>query len=193
MAQGTVKERGALYRAVETITPSLVKLVTKKIYWRSRRFCERVRYIEKGRFVEFGYRFRFSCAAPFRAHVGERTIAEDFNVWNAAYGNIVVGSHCWFGLNNVVMGPVEIGDRLSTGPFVSILGPRHPTLEIADLPQSRTVIGNDVWISTGSIILFGSRIGDGAVISAGSVVSDDVPAGSVFIQRPRSFLLPRKT
>jgi len=181
-----------LYRAVETVTPTLVKALTKKIYWRGRRFFERVRYIETGRFVEFGHRFRFSRAASFRAHVGERTIAEDFNVWNAKYGDIVVGSHCWFGLNNVVMGPVEIGDRLSTGPFVSILGPRHPTLEHVDLKRIQTVIGSDVWISTGSIILFGTRIGDGAVISAGSVVSGDVPAGSVFIQQPRSFLLPRR-
>ena len=32
------------------------------------------------------------------------------------------------------------------------------------------VIGNDVWIGAGSIILSGSAIGDGAIIAAGSVV-----------------------
>lgn len=36
------------------------------------------------------------------------------------------------------------------------------------------VIGNDVWIGAGAIILPGVRIGDGAVIAAGTVVTKDV-------------------
>jgi maltose O-acetyltransferase len=76
------------------------------------------------------------------------------------------------------MGPVEIGDELSTGPYVKILGPRHPVPPQADKQREKTIIGNNVWISTGSIILFGVEIGDNAIISAGSVVQKDVPAGA---------------
>lgn len=36
------------------------------------------------------------------------------------------------------------------------------------------VIGNDVWIGTGAILLEGVTIGDGAVIAAGAVVTADV-------------------
>ena len=36
------------------------------------------------------------------------------------------------------------------------------------------VIGNDVWIGADAIILPGVRIGDGAVIAAGAVVTKDV-------------------
>lgn len=36
-------------------------------------------------------------------------------------------------------------------------------------------IGNDVWICARSIILDGVKIGDGAIIAAGSVVNKDVP------------------
>lgn len=35
-------------------------------------------------------------------------------------------------------------------------------------------IGNDVWIGLGSTILYGVKIGDGATIAAGSVVTKDV-------------------
>lgn len=40
-------------------------------------------------------------------------------------------------------------------------------------------IGNDVWIGTKAIILSGVRIGDGAIIAAGAVVTKDVPPYSI--------------
>ena len=174
---GNIKKSRA-YETIEFVTPTFVKAITKRIFWKIVRFYNRCRYIKKGRFVEFGYRFRFDRSAPFCARVGERTIAEDFNVWNTDLGDITVGKKCWFGLNNVVMGPVEIGDELSTGPYVKILGPRHPVPPQAEKQRQKTRIGNNVWISTGSIILFGVEIGDNAIISAGSVVQKDVPAGA---------------
>ncbi len=173
----TTERNSRLHKAIELITPSIVKAIMKRIYWRFVRFYNRCWYIKKGRFVEFGYRFRFDCAKPFNACVGERTIIEDFNVWNTQRGNIAVGKQCWFGLNNVVMGPVEIGDKVSTGPYVMIIGPRHPVLNTEKAQQQKTRIGNNIWISSGSIILFGVTIGDNAIISAGSVVTKDVPEG----------------
>lgn len=171
-------KKSTLYRIIELLTPSCVKMMVKRVFWRIIRFYNRCRYIEKGRFVEFGYRFRFDRSAPYRARVGERTIAEDFNVWNTDLGDIIVGKECWFGLNNVVMGPVEIGDELSTGPYVKILGPRHPVPPQSAKQRQKTIIGNNVWISTGSIVLFGVEIGDNAIVSAGSVVTKDVPASA---------------
>ena len=171
-------KNSTLYKTIELMTPSFVKMIVKRIFWKIVRLYNRCRYIEKGRFVEFGYRFRFDRSAPYRARVGEKTIAEDFNVWNTDLGDITVGKKCWFGLNNVVMGPVEIGDELSAGPYVKILGPRHPVPLQAAKQRQKTTIGNNVWISTGSIILFGVEIGDNAIISAGSVVTKDVPAGA---------------
>jgi acetyltransferase-like isoleucine patch superfamily enzyme len=167
-----------LYKTIELITPSLVKAISKKVFWKIIRFYNRCRYIEKGRFVEFGYRFRFDRSRPYHAYIGGRTILEDFNVWNTQCGNIVVGQKCWFGLYNVVMGPVKIGNNVSTGQNVMILGPRHPVLMTEEKHGRITTIGNKVWISSGSIILFGVTIGDNAIISAGSVVTKDVPAGS---------------
>ena len=168
----------AFYKTIESVTPSFVKAIAKKIFWKIVRRYNRFRYIDKGRFVEFGYRFRFDRSAPYRARVGEKTIAEDFNVWNTDLGDITVGKKCWFGLNAVVMGPVEIGDGTTFGPYIKIIGPRHPVLDPGQEKREKTIIGKNVWVSTGSIILFGVNIGDNAIIGAGSVVTKDVPEGA---------------
>jgi acetyltransferase-like isoleucine patch superfamily enzyme len=163
----------SIFRKTEYLMPDFIRNRLKRMYWGIIRRSYKVKYIKKDRFVEFGYRFRFSREKPFRATIGERTIIEDFNVWNAKGGDIVVGRNCWFGLNNIIMGPVEIGDNSSTGPNVTIIGPRHPVLDNSER-REKTIIGENVWIGTGSIILFGVKIGDNAIISAGSVVSKDV-------------------
>jgi serine acetyltransferase len=46
------------------------------------------------------------------------------------------------------------------------------------------VIGNNVWVGAGAMILPGVSIGDGSVIGAGSVVTRDVPAGVVAAGAP---------
>ncbi len=47
-----------------------------------------------------------------------------------------------------------------------------------------TKIGNNVWISTGSIIFHGVKIGDNVIIGPGSVVSKDVPANAYVAGNP---------
>jgi maltose O-acetyltransferase len=95
-----------------------------------------------------------------------------------------VGASCFFGLYNVVMGPVDMGDGVSTGPFVSILGPRHALYEYDQSEGKSTRIGNNVWISAGAIIHFGVEIGDNAVIAPGAVVTKDVPPDAYFAGNP---------
>jgi acetyltransferase-like isoleucine patch superfamily enzyme len=176
--------KSIFYKKIETITPSFVKGNIKKMYWKVIRTYNRYKYIKKGKFVEFGYRFRFSRVKPYCAYIGERTITEEFNVWNAKGGDIVVGKRCWFGLHNIIAGSVEIGDDVATAPYVSILGPRHPTLDSEARKRKKTVIGDKVAINTGSIIFFGVTIGKGAIIGAGSVVTKDVPEGAFVSGNP---------
>lgn len=177
-------QAGERISLVERLTPSVMRSVLKKIYYMSFRRYNRWFHIQTGKFVEFGYRFRFDRLPPHKAVIGDRTIAEDFNVWNAEMGDIVVGKKCWFGIQNIVMGPVEIQDGVSTGPRVAILGPRHPVKNTGEGMRDRTIIGKNVWISTGTIILFGVRIGDNAILSAGSVVNKDVPNGAFVAGNP---------
>jgi phosphonate metabolism protein (transferase hexapeptide repeat family) len=48
----------------------------------------------------------------------------------------------------------------------------------------RAVLGNDVWIGHGAIVLPGIKIGNGAAIGAGTVVSKDVPPFAVVVGVP---------
>lgn len=51
----------------------------------------------------------------------------------------------------------------------------------------RCVIGNDVWIGANSIILAGVNIGDGSIIGANSLVTEDVEPYSIVYGSPAKF------
>lgn len=101
------------------------------------------------------------------------------------YGyNIRIGRDVFFNFNCVVLDVVAatVGARTQIGPAVQIYTadhPRDPLVRQTGAEFGRPIqIGQDVWIGGGAIILPGVTIGDNAVISAGSVVTRDVPAGS---------------
>jgi len=49
-------------------------------------------------------------------------------------------------------------------------------------------IGDDVWIGTGVIVLTNIKIGQGAVIGAGSIVTRDVPEYAVVAGNPAKII-----
>lgn len=55
------------------------------------------------------------------------------------------------------------------------------------------VIGDHVWIGARVTILKGARIGDGAVVAAGSVVTSDVPPGALVGGTPARVIRPEVT
>ena len=177
-------ENSKLKNALGPYAPHFARRMAKKLYWTMVRKYSQHAYIKKSGYVEFGYRFRFARRHPYIARVGAETITERLNVWNAKSGDIVIGDKCWIGLNNIIMGPIEIGNSVTTGPNVTILGPRHPALDKTALSKDKTTIGNNVWISTGSIIVFGVTIQDGAIVGPGSIVSKDVAAGAFVSGNP---------
>lgn len=52
------------------------------------------------------------------------------------------------------------------------------------VPMSPVIIGNKVWVGFNAIILKGVRVGEAAVIAAGSVVTKDVPSYCVVAGNP---------
>nr|WP_303621206.1 acyltransferase [Kocuria sp. WN036] len=88
---------------------------------------------------------------------------------------------------------VHIGDRCLIGADVIICDtdfhpvdcvPRRHEPIPEPISDDAIHIGNDVFIGARSTILKGTTIGDGAVVGAGSLVSGDVPAWTVYAGIP---------
>jgi acetyltransferase-like isoleucine patch superfamily enzyme len=99
----------------------------------------------------------------------------------ASQQNLRIGAGCWINCGCVFHTPalITIGDRVQFGPDVMVLSGSHdigPRECRAGANADEPVwIGNGCWLGARSVILPGVRIGDGAIVAAGAVVTQDVP------------------
>ena len=87
--------------------------------------------------------------------------------------SIEIGNYCSISENVTLLASGEHHpNRVSTYPFLA----RILKIGIEDDTKSKgpIIIGNDVWIGYGAVILSGVKIGNGAIIAAGSYVTKDV-------------------
>jgi len=88
------------------------------------------------------------------------------------------------------MSPIHIGEDVQIAPNCAFYSYDHsfrPRELIKKQPlQSKggIVVEDDVWLGIGSIILDGVRIGRGAVIGAGSVVTRNIEEGAIAVGAP---------
>jgi maltose O-acetyltransferase len=107
------------------------------------------------------------------------------------YGsNIYLGRRCYFNFNCILLDvcTIRIGEFTMFGPAVQIYTATHPLDYKMRRPpegdESKVAlefgkpveIGSDVWVGGAAVICPGLKIGDRAVIGAGSVVTRDIPA-----------------
>jgi acetyltransferase-like isoleucine patch superfamily enzyme len=102
-------------------------------------------------------------------------------------GYIRIGNDC--AMNSFAKlfghGGIEIGDQTQLGPACLITTTEHD-YQRKDLRTKfrKVTIGKGVWIGANSLILPGVTIGDDCVIGAGSVVTRDIPSGSIAVGSP---------
>lgn len=107
------------------------------------------------------------------------------------YGKyITVGARTFINYNLTALdvAPITIGDDVQIGPNVQLLTPTHPVQ--AELRREKLeaakpiVIGDNVWIGGGAIVLPGVTVGENTVIGAGAVVTKDLPANVIAVGNP---------
>lgn len=102
-------------------------------------------------------------------------------------GSVELGEHIYLGPYTVIYGHggVSIGDGCLIAAHCRILSSNHTIpplgLDIRTQPDVLlpTRIGRDVWLGAGVTVLGGVSIGDGCIVGAGSVVTKDMPTGSI--------------
>ncbi|SDX81217.1 sugar O-acetyltransferase [Eubacterium barkeri] len=117
------------------------------------------------------------------------------------YGkNIFFGDNCEVNMNCTFLDDnrIKIGNNALIAPNVQIYTAFHPQNAIARFGEPKedgsfafcktitapVVIGDNVWIGGGVVILPGVRIGNNVVIGAGSVVTKDIPDNVVAVGNP---------
>lgn len=111
---------------------------------------------------------------------------------------IRIGDRSGLGVDCRVGGPLDIGCHVMMAPGVIILTRNHrfdaldvPMMDQGYEPGEGVVIEDDVWLCTNVIILPGCRIGKGAIVAAGAVVTKDVPPYAIVGGNPAKFLRQR--
>jgi acetyltransferase-like isoleucine patch superfamily enzyme len=94
-------------------------------------------------------------------------------------------------------GRIAIGRDCRFGPEVFVTASDYgllPDRGIAEQERAEAdvVIGDDVWLGARAFVTAGVTIGDGCVVSAGSVVTKSLPAGSVAVGVPARIVRRRE-
>jgi acetyltransferase-like isoleucine patch superfamily enzyme len=153
------------------------------------RFASHIRlghgsYLDEGVYIH---------ACPAGVEIGPGTLVMHgavlhvYNFRNLPHAGIRIGRDSLIGEYTVIRGQggVTIGDRVYTSPMTQLIAvnhifddPNRPFIEQGITAQGITV-EDDVWLGSNVVVTDGVRIGRGAVVAAGAVVTKDVPAHTV--------------
>jgi acetyltransferase-like isoleucine patch superfamily enzyme len=156
--------------------------------------------------------------APYRlidgVEFGEGVIVQAFtNLYGCTIGDgtrvgtfveiqrgATIGARCKIQSHTFICDGVELGDEVFVGHgvvFINDKRPRATTDEGAlqtddDWELLPTVVERRASIGSGAVVLGGLRIGEGAIIGAGAVVTRDVAAGATVAGTPARELAARR-
>lgn len=138
--------------------------------------------------VECGARIGEGCSIWHFTHIrSTAAIGSNTTIGSHCYidSDVTIGSNCKIQSGCLIYHPAIIGDGVFVGPGVRILNDKNPRavdelgnkLSDSDWVCQGVIIEDMASIGAGSVIMPGIRIGRGAVIGAGSVVTKDVARG----------------
>jgi acetyltransferase-like isoleucine patch superfamily enzyme len=141
-------------------------------------------YLDEGAYIH---------ACPAGVDIGPGTLVMHgavlhvYNFRGLPHAGIRIGRDSLIGEYTVIRGQggVTIGDRVYTSPMTQIVAVNHvfgdpsrPFIE-QGITAEGICIEDDVWLGAAAVVTDGVRIGRGAVVAAGAVVTADVPPQAV--------------
>lgn len=120
----------------------------------------------------------FRCTAPEGISIGDNVVFAN-NCVIGGQGGLSIGSYVMIGNNSTII-TANHGFSLPEVPMI------RQKLDI-----SPVAVGDDVWIGANVVILPGVKIGQGAVIGAGSIVTKDVEPYAIVAGNPAKLIRKR--
>ena len=133
--------------------------------------------------------------------IGEKTVIYDqVNLYKCKIGKnckidafvyieegVKIGDECKIRPFVFIPTGVIIGNRVFIGPGVIFTNDKYPKVK-GKWKLKRIIVEDDVSIGAGAVILPGIRIGKGALIGAGAVVTKDVPVNAIVAGNPAKII-----
>ena len=118
-----------------------------------------------------------------------------------APNKMTIGNNVYIGKFCTIQADIEMGNNIEIANNVGLIGRYDHDytkvgVSIKDAPwigdsnydfkgkNLKIVIEDDVWIGYGSVVFTGVRVGRGAIIAAGSIVTKDVPSYAIVAGNP---------
>jgi acetyltransferase-like isoleucine patch superfamily enzyme len=138
-----------------------------------------------------------------KIRIGAHCQIYDFVVIRAVggSGDVSIGEHCYINPHCTLYSGngIKLGNYVLLAPHVCVVPSNHAyarrDVEIRHqgfTPSKGGVeIGDDVWIGANTTILDGAKIGKGAIVAAGSVVSGEIPPYQIWGGVPAVYIKNR--
>ncbi len=172
---------GLLYKIVN-------KVISKGLYLYHKSMVDY--YKSKG--ILAGHDFTFDGCVKFMLHPNSHlvignfsTICDGSRIIVEEGLSMVIGDNCYVSHNCTISGEITMGSSCLVGANTMILDADHRfddrNVPIKDQGTKRKaiIIGDDVWIGSGCVILKGSKIGSHSVIGANTTIAGEVPDWSI--------------
>ena len=119
--------------------------------------------------------------------IREHTVARErvlFGSGSVVDGYTTIGSDVRIQSGVYIPSHTTVGERVFLGPRATWTNDRYPLRRRADYAPAGPILEDDVTIGANATLLPGIRIGRGAMVAAGSVVTRDIPPWTLAVGVP---------
>lgn len=184
--QGKIKANKKLKRFVHwLIIPPYQARPRKWVSWFLNPF-----YHRRGKASVIRNRTRMDVVPFHRFEIGAYSTIEDFSTINNGVGDVLIGNETRIGMNNVIIGPVTIGNSVILAQNIVMSGLNHGYEDInlpihkQNVTTAPIIIEDECWIGANVVITAGVTVGRHSVIAAGAVITKNISSYSVAVGNP---------